>query len=150
MKKREHVDMRLLFIQLQTCCVYPAPPPPAPPATPPSPNPLLPALRPQCQTQDVRESCIFWRTHPPLSLPSVFLWLRPSDQKKKEITPSLVVSLPAETHSSLAAGAEDSSLDSSPRECWDGDARRLPSSHHTQQLHRMTNDCEGRGGATQH
>lgn len=73
--------------------------------------------------------------------------LRP---KKKKITPSLVVSLPAETHSSLAAGAEDSALDSSLRECWDGDARRLPSSHHTQQLHGMTNDCEGRGGATRH
>lgn len=79
MKKREHVDVRLLFFQLQACCFHPTPLP----ATPPSPSPLLPALLPQSQTQDVRESCIFWRAHPPLSLPSVFLWLRPCDQKKK-------------------------------------------------------------------
>lgn len=35
-------------------------------------------------------------------------------------------------------------MDSSLQECWDGEARLLPSSHHTQQSQRMTNNCEKR------
>lgn len=148
MKQRKYVNAMLLFIQLQTCCVYPAPPPPAPPATPPSSSPLLPALLAQSQTQDVRESCIFGK-HILLSL---FL-LSSSDstpltkEKKHHAVPRCQ---PSCGNTQLSGRTEDSSLDSSLRECWDGDARRLPSSHHTQQLHRMTNDCEGQGGATQH
>lgn len=70
----------------------------------------------------------------------------PSRQNKKTTTEGSWLSGVLQTHTALWPPGPADLLDSSLQECWDEDARRLPSPHHTQQLHWMTNEREGRAG----
>lgn len=67
-------------------------------------------------------------------------------KNKKTTTEGSWLSGVLQTHTALQPLGPADSLDSSLLECLDEDARRLPSPHHTQQLHWMTNEHEGQAG----